>query len=194
MSLTLLLGGARSGKSGLAVDIGHRYDAAGAGGVTFIATAPPLDDDMARRIERHQNERPPNWTTIEEQTELSAAISGVNSGLIIVDCLTLWTSNMMWHDHTDDQIRDAAVHAATTACSHPGDVMVISNEVGLGVHPDTELGRRYRDVHGWVNQRWGQVADRALFVVAGKALVLDDPAGHLPFPIPPSTSTGSEPT
>ena len=192
----MLLGGARSGKSGLAVDIGRRYDVAGAGPVTFLATAPALDNDMERRIERHQAERPPSWTTIEEQVEIASAISAADSGLVIVDCLTLWTSNMIWHDRTDDQILDAATYAAAAACSHPGDVVVISNEVGLGVHPDTELGRRYRDVHGWVNQRWAQLADRTLFVVAGKALVLDDPLHHLPFQFPVTlpTSPTPEPT
>ena len=187
MSLTLLLGGARSGKSRLAVDIGDRYDA---GPVTFIATAPRLDGDMQQRIERHRAERPSQWSTVEEQLDLESAIAGVGAGLIIVDCLTLWTSNMMWHDRTDDEIERAAANAAELARAHLGDVVAISNEVGLGVHPDSELGRRYRDVHGWVNQRWASRADRTLFVAAGRALVLDDPLQHLPFSSPPC----SEPT
>ena len=186
MSLTLLLGGARSGKSGLAVEIGNRYDA---GPVSFIATAPSLDGDMASRIERHQRERPARWATIEEQLDLQSAISGIGSGLIIIDCLTLWTSNLMWHDRTDDEIRSVAASTAQLASSHPGDVVAISNEVGLGIHPESELGRRYRDVHGWVNQCWAHAADRTLFVAAGKATVLDDPLAHLPFPSSPPEST-----
>ena len=146
--------------------------------------------DMERRIERHQAERPSHWATIEEQLDLESTITSIDRGLIIVDCLTLWTSNMMWHDRTDDEIRSAAADVSDVAHAHAGDVVVISNEVGLGIHPDNELGRRYRDVHGWVNQRWAQTADRSMFVVAGKAIVLDDPLQHLPFP----SSPRSEPT
>jgi adenosylcobinamide kinase/adenosylcobinamide-phosphate guanylyltransferase len=187
VSLTLLLGGARSGKSSLAVEIGDRYDD---GPVTFIATAPAVDGDMERRIERHQAERPSHWVTIEEQLDLESTITSIDRGLIIVDCLTLWTSNMMWHDRTDDEIRSAATDVSDVAHAHAGDVVVISNEVGLGIHPDNDLGRRYRDLHGWVNQRWAQTADRSMFVVAGKAIVLDDPLRHLPF----RSSPRSEPT
>lgn len=180
MSLTLLIGGARSGKSTLAVEIGRRYDA---GPVTFIATAPALDEDMTLRIERHRAERPAQWTTIEEQRDLAGAIDRAAVGLVIVDCLTLWTSNMMWCEHDDDEIRHAADVAAASASAHHGDVLVVSNEVGLGVHPESAAGRRYRDLHGWVNQRWSQRADTTMFVVAGKALLLDDPVSLLPFSI-----------
>ena len=116
MPLTFLIGGARSGKSSLAVDIGHRHHAAGIP-VTYIATAPVIDDDMANRVQRHREERPPEWSTIEEEEiDLLGALAKVESGLVIVDCLTLWTSNLMWRDLTDAEIRrhseDAAVAAA----------------------------------------------------------------------------------
>jgi adenosylcobinamide kinase / adenosylcobinamide-phosphate guanylyltransferase len=171
MSLTLLLGGARSGKSSLAVEIGRRFD----GPVTYVATAPVVDDDMADRIERHRDERPASWRTIEEEVDLDGAIRSVDEGLVIVDCVTLWTSNLMWREIDDDEIRRRAADAAATCAARSERVVVISNEVGLGVHPEAELGRRYRDLLGWVNQSFAAVADPALLLVAGKAVVLSDP-------------------
>lgn len=171
MSLTFLIGGARSGKSSLAVEMGRRFD----GPVTFVATAPTTDDDMERRIERHRDERPSTWTTIEEQIDLLSAISAVGDGMVIIDCLTLWTSNLMWHEVPDDEIRSRAVALAIACASRRNEVVAISNEVGLGVHPDTELGRRYRDVLGHVNQAFASAADPALLLVAGRAVPLVDP-------------------
>ena len=178
MPLTFLIGGARSGKSSLAVDIGHRHHAAGIP-VTYIATAPVIDDDMANRVQRHREERPPEWSTIEEEIDLLGALAKVESGLVIVDCLTLWTSNLMWRDLTDAEIRRHSEDAAVAAAERADPTVVISNEVGLGIHPETDLGRRYRDVLGWVNQTWASAADPALFLVAGQALPLTDPWQHL---------------
>lgn len=174
MSLTLLIGGARSGKSALAVDIGHRHRAAGIP-VTYIATAPVLDDDMISRVERHRGERPPEWSTIEEQVDLVGALAQVESGLAIVDCLTLWTSNLMWRNLTDDDIRSRSAAAVAAARARSDPTVVITNEVGLGIHPETDLGRRYRDLLGWVNQTWAAAAEPALLLVAGQALPLGDP-------------------
>lgn len=174
MSLTLLIGGARSGKSSLAVDIGHRHHAAG-DAVTYIATAPLVDDDMAARVERHRTERPDTWTTVEEQHDLAAAVGAVESGLVIIDCLTLWTSNLMWSGVDDDAIRAIAASTAEQCSQRRHPVVAITNEVGLGVHPETDLGRRYRDTLGWVNQHWATAATTSLLLVAGKAIPLDDP-------------------
>jgi adenosyl cobinamide kinase/adenosyl cobinamide phosphate guanylyltransferase len=182
MALTLLIGGARSGKSSLAVDIGHRHHAAGIP-VTYIATAPSVDSgddaDMADRIERHREERPATWATIEEELDLIGALSSVDDGLAIIDCLTLWTSNLMWSELGDDEIRTLATAAATGAAGRTEPTVAITNEVGLGVHPETELGRRYRDVLGFVNQAWAEVADPSLLLVAGRAVRLDDPWKHV---------------
>jgi adenosylcobinamide kinase/adenosylcobinamide-phosphate guanylyltransferase len=174
MSLTLLIGGARSGKSSLAVDMGHRHHAAGIA-VTYIATAPVLDDDMADRVERHRDERPTKWSTIEEEIDLVGALAKVETGLAIVDCLTLWTSNLMWRGLLDSEIRSRSDHAAAAAAARKDPTVVITNEVGLGIHPETDLGRRYRDVLGWVNQTWAKAANPALLLVAGQALPLTDP-------------------
>lgn len=183
VALTLLIGGARSGKSSLAVDIGHRHHAAGLA-VTYIATAPlpsveNVDDDMALRISRHRDERPAVWNTIEEEVDLIAALDRCGDGLAIIDCLTLWISNLMWRDVSDDEIRSQASRAATAAAARPEPTVAITNEVGLGIHPESDLGRRYRDVLGWVNQAWAAVADPALLLVAGRALPLTDPWRHL---------------
>ena len=98
---------------------------------------------------------------------------------MIVDCLTLWTSNLMWRDLTDAEIRRHSEDTAVAAAERADPTVVISNEVGLGIHPETDLGRRYRDVLGWVNQTWASAADPALFLVAGQALPLTDPWQHL---------------
>ena len=178
MSLTLLIGGARSGKSSLAVDIGHRHDAAGIA-VTYIATAPTVDDDMAARIERHRAERPPTWATIEEEVDLISALDRAGPGLAIIDCLTLWTSNLMELGTTDDEITERSVAAAAAAAHRDDPTVAITNEVGQGVHPETALGRRYRDVLGRVNQAWADVAPHSMLLVAGRAVALDDPWDHL---------------
>lgn len=174
MSLTLLIGGARSGKSSLAVDIGHRHAAAGLA-VTYIATAPRIDADMEERIDRHREERPATWTTIEEQLDLRSALVSCDDGLAIIDCLTLWTSNLMSVDRADDAIRAIATETAAAAAARHGPTVVITNEVGLGVHPENELGRRYRDLLGWVNQSWASAAATTLLLVAGRAVRLTDP-------------------
>lgn len=178
MTLTLLLGGARSGKSSLAVDIGHRRHAEGHA-VTYVATAPVIDADMAERIERHRDERPSSWATIEEEVDLLGAAERAGAGLVIIDCLTLWTSNLMYRDLSDGAITEAATLCASTLRERADDTVVITNEVGLGIHPETDLGRRYRDTLGRVNQIWAAAADRSLLLVAGQAIALTDPWDHL---------------
>lgn len=169
--VTVLLGGARSGKSAFAVELGKRWHA----GVTMIATATALDDDMATRIERHRSERP-DWDTIEEQTDLAGALQRVPAEhLVLVDCLTLWVSNLMFAHVDQAAVLDRAAVAAATAARRVAPTIVVSNEVGLGVHPPTEIGRQYQDVLGRVNQIWTAAADRSLLLVAGRAIVLRDP-------------------
>jgi adenosylcobinamide kinase / adenosylcobinamide-phosphate guanylyltransferase len=170
--LTLLLGGARSGKSALAVEIGRRHT----GGVTFIATSPPPDDDhdLAGRIARHRAERP-SWPTIETPIDLAEALDRAGDDLAIVDCLTLWVSNLVRRGDSDEAVEQLAADVACRGAHRTAPTVVVTNEVGLGVHPATDLGRRYRDLLGRVNQRWAAVADRALLLVAGRAIPLADP-------------------
>jgi adenosylcobinamide kinase / adenosylcobinamide-phosphate guanylyltransferase len=168
--MTLLLGGARSGKSALAVEIGRRHE----GAVTFIATSPPIDGDLRDRIARHRAARPA-WPTIEEPVDLCGALASAGGDLAIVDCLTLWVNNLQQRGDGDDEVEAAAADAAAVASGRGAPTIVITNEVGLGVHPPTELGRRYRDLLGRVNQRWAAAADTALLLVAGRAIPLTDP-------------------
>jgi adenosyl cobinamide kinase/adenosyl cobinamide phosphate guanylyltransferase len=170
MSLVVLLGGARSGKSILALDL-----AAAAGArVAFVATGEALDDEMAARIAAHRAERPPDWVTIEEPLELGRALATVDShATCIVDCLTLWVSNRLRHGDDAGRLTDAAVACAAQAAARPGLTVAVSNEVGLGLVPGTPLGRAYRDVLGTVNRAWVDAAEWAGFVVAGRILRLE---------------------
>jgi adenosylcobinamide kinase/adenosylcobinamide-phosphate guanylyltransferase len=171
--LTFLIGGARSGKSALALELATRH----AGAVTYLATSPRIagDTDLDSRIEAHRAERPAAWTTIEEPHDLGAALALATDSFVIVDCITLWVSNLLWRGDADDVIAAAAGSAASFAAARVAPTVVISNEVGLGVHPETDVGRHYRDLLGRVNQIWAAAADRALLLVAGRALALDDP-------------------
>ena len=162
----LLIGGARSGKSALAVEIGRRHG----GEVVFIATAEPFDDDMRSRIARHRDDRP-DWPVIEAPLDLVAAIiAAVPESLLIVDCLTVWVNNELHHRGAVD-----ADGVAAALAERIGPSVVITNEVGLGVHPETELGRTYRDELGRVNQTIAAIATKTLLMVAGQALRLGDP-------------------
>ncbi|MBA3606171.1 MAG: bifunctional adenosylcobinamide kinase/adenosylcobinamide-phosphate guanylyltransferase [Actinomycetota bacterium] len=173
--ITLLLGGARSGKSALAGELGRRHD----GPVTYLATCPPLDDELRERIARHRADRP-GWPTIEEPFDLAGALATVDgTTFVIVDCLTLWVSNLLARGDDDASIHALATRTAALAAGRAGPTVVVSNEVGLGVHPSTELGRRYRDVLGDVNQAWVRVAGTTLLLVAGRAVRLDDPVALL---------------
>ena len=169
--LTLLLGGARSGKSSLAVEIGLRHD----GPVVFVATAEPFDDDLRARIALHRDERP-QWPPIEAPIELVEAIStAAPEALVIVDCLTVWVGNLFHHlpASAERSLRYAAL--ADVLARRRGHTIVVSNEVGLGLHPETPLGREYRDELGRLNQHIAAVADQTLLLVAGRALSLTDP-------------------
>lgn len=176
--MTLLVGGARSGKSDLAVQIGIRHPQPDA--ITFVATAQRFDDDMTARIDRHQAERPP-WPTIEAPVELRRVLTELpGDHLVIVDCLTLWVSNMLLEQWPDDAIREYSAATADAAAARHGPTVVVSNEVGLGIHPANELGRQYRDLLGRINRQWAAVAERTLFLVAGRAMPLCDPWELLP--------------
>ncbi len=168
--MTVLLGGARSGKSQLAVELAS---AAGAP-VTFLATGEAGDAEMADRIRKHRAERPADWTTVEEPYSLEAALGRVEpNDTVIVDCLTLWVSNALERSDEPERVLDAALSAARAAAARGGLTVAISNEVGLGIVPMSALGRVYRDLLGSVNRIWVDAAEKAVFVVAGRALPLD---------------------
>jgi adenosylcobinamide kinase/adenosylcobinamide-phosphate guanylyltransferase len=170
MGLTLVLGGARSGKSAYARLAAEREAKRRSGRLIMIATAEALDDEMARRIARHRDERGAGWTTLEEPLELADAIARLSpDDVAVVDCLTLWLSNLMHYERPLDTAFDALASAAgATSCA----LFLVSNEVGQGLVPDNVLARRFRDETGLLHQRLAQVADTVVFVTAGLAQTL----------------------
>lgn len=177
--LTLLLGGVRSGKSALAVELAREHETAG-GAVTFIATAPRIDGDadFDARIDAHRAERP-GWPTIEAPLDLLDALGRAGDDIVLLDCLTLWVNNLLHRGDDEAAVTEHARALATALAERTAPTIVISNEVGLGVHPETELGRRYRDALGRANQAVAARADRTLLLMAGRALRLDDPRNLL---------------
>ncbi len=169
MGLVFLVGGARSGKTALALGLAARSG----GPVVVVATAEVRDEEMAARIERHRAERPRDWSTLEVPLDVTRALAGApEEACVVVDCLTLWTSNALEAGWSDEAVERAAGELAALAAARSAPTLVVSNEVGLGIVPDTPLGRRYRDVHGRVNAVVAAAAERALLVVAGRTLEL----------------------
>jgi len=174
MAMTFLVGGVASGKSRTATALASRTTRA----VTLVATAEGLDDEMAARIERHRRERPAGWTVVEEPLALSAAIEAAGpEHVVIVDCLTLWVTNLLASDEglDDDEIILRAGAAAKACAARARPVIVISNEVGAGIVPMHPLARRFRDVLGRANAVFADAADTVALMVAGRAVTLSDP-------------------
>jgi adenosyl cobinamide kinase/adenosyl cobinamide phosphate guanylyltransferase len=169
MALTLLLGGARSGKSALAL---RRARALG-GPVVFVATGEARDAEMTERIARHRAERDPSWSTVEAPVDVATALAAVPAGACaVVDCLSLWVANLLERGDGEDEIAGLAAETAKLAAAREGATIAVANEVGMGVVPPYELGRLYRDVLGHVNVTWADHAAEALLVVAGRPLAL----------------------
>lgn len=165
----VILGGARSGKSAYALGL-----ARGRGRVAFVATAEALDRDMAARIERHRRERPASWLTVEAPVELVSALRRLagRADLVVVDCLTLWVANSLQRGMDDAAVLAEAEALAKLVAERHFSLILVSNEVGLGVHPESALGLRFRDLLGLVNQRVAAAADQVLLMVAGYPLTL----------------------
>lgn len=169
MALTLFTGGARSGKSARALGRGRAFG----GPVVFVATAEARDAEMAERIDRHRAERSASWTTVEEPVELASALAAADpDALVIVDCLSLWVANLLERGEGERSVAALSDEAALLAAARPAPTVAVTNEVGMGVVPAYELGRRYRDVLGRVNAGWAAAAAEAFLVVAGRTLSL----------------------
>lgn len=164
-----VLGGARSGKSVFAEGLAGRHARR-----TYLATAEPIDDEMRRRIEEHRERRGEGWRTFEAPLDLASPLREAEDDVVLVDCLTVWLGNLLHHG------RDVAgeMNRLLEALSEtPAGVVLVSNEVGLGLVPETRLGRTFRDAQGRLNQRIAAVCGDVFFVAAGLPLVLK---GKLP--------------
>jgi adenosylcobinamide kinase / adenosylcobinamide-phosphate guanylyltransferase len=190
LDLSLVLGGVRAGKSDKALSIARSADTSR--GVLFVATAQALDEEMRLRIAAHQRQRPSSWETLESPVEIAADIdrclasSGDEFGVVVIDCMTLWVSNILLtlpDDADAEAILAERAAALIGVCMRhrmvvrpgggvPRRWVVVSNEVGLGIVPPTSLGRRYRDALGRVNQLMAAAARDVSLMVAGIELVL----------------------
>jgi adenosylcobinamide kinase / adenosylcobinamide-phosphate guanylyltransferase len=173
-SVTLVLGGVRSGKSRYAQQLAEQSRQ-----VVFVATAKVTDDEMRAKIDRHREDRPNEWLTVEEPLDLPKVLRQHELGceVMVVDCLTIFAANLMETEGENEkaiELRVEALYEALQAvqCS----VVVVSNEVGSGVHPVSPLGRRYRDLLGEINQGVARIADDVVLMVAGLPLALK---GHV---------------
>jgi adenosylcobyric acid synthase len=164
--------------------------------VEVVVTAEARDAEMAERIRRHRGERPADWRTVEAPRELEAALEGAAVGaLVIVDCLTLWVSNLMEQGLDDAAVAGRAGASAALAAARAAPTLAISNEVGSGVVPAAALARRYRDLLGQVNAAWAAAARQTLLLVAGRALPLQDPLAALGEAVGgPAPAAAREPT
>lgn len=173
--LTLITGGSRSGKSARALELAaHAADETG-GQAVFIATAQALDDEMAARIARHRAARPARFQTIEEPVALIDALGRIedNAGaVVVIDCLTLWLSNLIARELADQAILSQAEALVRALSMAHHSSLVVSGEVGSGLVPMEPLGRRFRDLLGWTNQLLAGAAERVILMVAGCALVV----------------------
>jgi len=175
MSLHLVLGGARSGKSAYAARIAHNSGLH----VSVIVTAEALDEEMAERILHHQRERPADWQTVEAPFRLADALSRTAAAnrCVIVDCMTLWLSNLLLSPDNPAAPVDLQPVAEQQQLFRqlpalPGEILFVSNEVGLGLVPETPLGRQFRDDAGRLNQQLAHICERVTFVAAGLPLTL----------------------
>lgn len=175
--LTLLLGGARSGKSSYAQTLAERTGKS----VTFVATAQALDEEMSARIQKHRGARPVHWETLEIPLEVAPHIPQIKSDVVILDCITLLVNNLLMQFVKDDIVEEAPFMQAvqkeideliSNIREQKQDWMIISNEVGLGLVPPYQMGRVYRDGLGWANQRLAREADKVIFMVAGIPTVI----------------------
>ncbi|QCB53355.1 bifunctional adenosylcobinamide kinase/adenosylcobinamide-phosphate guanylyltransferase [Sphingopyxis sp. PAMC25046] len=162
-----VIGGARSGKSRYAQ---ARAEAAG-GEPVFIATAEAFDDEMRERIARHRADRDARWSTVEAPRDLPAAIDALsgNGAVVLVDCLTLWVSNLLL---ANADITRAAKQLCDAIARHDGTLILVANEVGLGIVPDNALARRFRDAAGQLNQSVAMTAQEVVLLTAGLPLTL----------------------
>ncbi|HEX2189702.1 MAG TPA: bifunctional adenosylcobinamide kinase/adenosylcobinamide-phosphate guanylyltransferase [Longimicrobiaceae bacterium] len=168
--IVLVTGGARSGKSGWAE---RRAAELGGGAVTYVATAEALDAEMARRIARHRAERPAAWATVEAPRRAAEAVRAAATPTVLVDCMTVLASNALLAAEAEGEeaalaaVRAEAEALRDAALARAGTTLVVTNEVGMGVHPPTALGRWYRDALGRANALLAAAAEEVVLMVSG---------------------------
>ena len=169
----LVTGGVRSGKSSFSLHVCNEMQ----GRHIFIATAQALDDEMRERITRHREDRGEDWNTIEETIEISARLGDLDDydSVILIDCMTLWLSNLfMKYKSDNDKVYQKIDDLVTGLKDVRGRVVMVSNEVGMGIVPENKMARQYRDAAGYMNQRIGAIAKKVVIIFAGLPLVLKD--------------------
>lgn len=170
MKIVFVIGGARSGKSSFALREAGRQK----GSKAYIATAEELDDEMRGRIARHKADRGPEWDVYEEPLDIAGALekAGAGHGVIVIDCLTLWLSNVMLRAEGKEQgdtgvfVRALEKIKGLSVVQHQS-LYIVSNEVGMGIVPENELARKFRDLAGMLNQKVADLADEVYLVTAG---------------------------
>lgn len=167
--VTLLTGGGRSGKSDYAVTL-----AMARARRAFIATAEPFDDEMRARIAAHRAGRGNAFATIEAPVDLAGAVRGLPAGtdVVVIDCLTVWLGNLMHRDGQGEQTSRAIAELLDVLREPPCDVIVVTNEVGLGIIPENAMARQFRDLAGGVNTRVARLANRVVLMISGIPLTI----------------------
>ena len=165
----MIIGGCRSGKSRRALTLGEKISGRRK---LFLATCVPQDTEMHSRVQRHQTERGDHWQTVEEPLHIDQSIRryGPEADVILVDCLTLWVTNLMFTHQDDGDVNQSISRLCDIIADPPCDLILVTNEVGAGIVPENHLARRFRDLTGWANQQTAAVCRQVLWMVAGIAV------------------------
>lgn len=163
--IIFITGGTRSGKSKYAQEVALSLSDS----PMYVATAKVWDDDFEKRVKRHQNDRDERWTNMEEQRTVSEL--PIVDRVCVIDCVTLWLTNFFVDTKNDVEASHALLRKEIDALfTKPGTFIIISNEIGMGVHADTEIGRKFTDLQGWANQYIAAKANEVVFMVSGIAV------------------------
>jgi len=170
--IIFITGGARSGKSRFAEELARRFS----GPKAYLATAQALDEEMAERIRRHRETRPADWHTLEEPIKVAGCIEGERDrfNLILLDCLTLWVSNLMMAGWDGARILDEGSRLLDACRNARGSLILVGNEVGMGIVPENAQARLFRDLSGFIQQKVAREADEVYFMVSGLPMKIKD--------------------
>ncbi|MFD1294046.1 bifunctional adenosylcobinamide kinase/adenosylcobinamide-phosphate guanylyltransferase [Lutibacter holmesii] len=162
-----ITGGERSGKSSYAQKLAESLS----NSPYYLATSRIWDNDFEKRVERHKNDRDDRWTTIEEEKEISRVIP--KNSVVVIDCVTLWLTNLYFDsEYNVEKALELASIEIENLSKLESEIIIISNEIGMGVHAQTQMARKFTELQGWTNQRIAKIADKAVFMVSGLPLTL----------------------